>query len=53
MTTKDNQHVVNTYLALSHYAKDFKERLVLIGNEIECLDRHVNESDSNLNQVAF
>lgn len=32
-------------LSVSQYAKDFKG-LVLIGNEIEWLDRHVNEPDN-------
>lgn len=35
-------------LPVSHYAKDFKE-LVLIGSEIEWLNRHVNEPDSKVN----
>lgn len=40
-------HLILT-LPVSHYAKDFKE-LVLISNEIEWLDRHVNVPKSNGN----
>lgn len=38
-------------LSVSHYAKYFKG-LVLIGNGIEWLDRHVNEPD-NMKWIAL